>query len=266
MPKFDPRALPFLNRDMLDFGTEVTFSLSVDIYANTDATVFITGMTRSGFFSQQIVPTDDMARNELSFQLNDAPISIAANTEGADGYDRLCFAKISLAINNTIVGVLAQGYIAIGQSISYPGGQNRTPLEGRGVMVATTGANPAANNEAFVQPPTNSVVIPRSFRVTLVADAQAANRHVVLEISNGSVSPFLLPAAAVQTANQTVTYIWGDNVAAQNSAGPLVQTMPLPQGLILNDQCTLITATTNRQSGDDFGAPVLYSELYIDAN
>ena len=126
-----------------------------------------------------------------------------------------------------------------------------------------TGTDPAANVEV------NQVVAENLadlwfFKVTLVTDATVATRTVTFQIQDGSGNVlFSRVSPATQAASLTRNYFFYRDLAVEDGAfdgsGNIklrLPPMPLKTGY------KVVTSTANRQSGDNFGAPLYLTAEY----
>jgi hypothetical protein len=115
-------------------------------------------------------------------------------------------------------------------------------------------SDPAASVEHAITFSTGPVIL-TGFRTALVADANAANRHVRFTIEDASGRIFFETiAAAVQTANQTRQYV---GIMVPTVPQALLDTLfvvPLPpEGVWIPENGVLRTATTSVQATDNYG-------------
>jgi hypothetical protein len=161
------------------------------------------------------------------------------------------------------LGTLLQGYATSATRLAWPG-SGITPLTaGAGRLRAIVGTDPAANVEISEAVPTGARWKLRSFRFVLVADANVANRAVVLTIDDGANVLFETASAVAVTAGQTATF----NALAGSpffTYGTLAYHIPLPPDLVLPAGARVRTVTANRQVGDNYGAPTYLVEEYIE--
>ncbi len=148
-----------------------------------------------------------------------------------------------------ILQTLMQGYVTDTTRLSYPSSVIRFSPEGPGVLRSITGTDPTANVEINETVATNARVKLVGLDVTLVADANVANRDIVLAFDDGAA--IFLRVAAVQavTAGQTVVLSFGRDVQRGFGAVALVINAPLPN-TTLQGGFRFRTITTNRQVGD----------------
>lgn len=120
-----------------------------------------------------------------------------------------------------------------------------------------TGTDPAANVEVS-ETAASLYKDLYAVRFRLVTDANVATRTVNLIIDDGTNILWQKVAGATQTAGLTRDYLFTRGVtdgAAFDANGLLV--MSLPQMPLLPG-FRIRTSTTNRQVGDNFGAPLLF--------
>jgi hypothetical protein len=119
------------------------------------------------------------------------------------------------------------------------------------------GSDPAANTEASVVTTDDLVLV--GFNVSLVTDANAANRHVQFTVTDPSGNViYRTIAGGTQAASLTRHY---SGVPGEYSPPAVLDTVflvPLPpEGVFVPAGSTFTTATLNRQVGDNFGTPVI---------
>lgn len=132
-----------------------------------------------------------------------------------------------------------------------------------GTPTSVTGTDPAANQEISETVPTGKRWRVQAVQFSLVTDATVANREVVVVVDDGTSTLFQSPAGANQAASLTWAYSVG-NVGSPvaGTTATTVRQIVLPN-LLLPAGSRIRTATTNRQSGDNFGAPKLLVQEYV---
>jgi hypothetical protein len=178
-----------------------------------------------------------------------------------------CFALLELVRGFTgavvPVALLSQGYVTDTARFGWPQSIVQHSTEGRGVIRAITGTDPAAGVEISETVPTNARWELLAIGFALVTDATAANREVTLTLDNGTSVYTRSPSRVNHTASLTRTYS-----AFQSPSLAAVTTDPtlnlqLPR-LVLSDGHRIRTATSNLQAGDNYGAPQLLVEEWIE--
>lgn len=159
--------------------------------------------------------------------------------------------------------VLTKDYVTPGEAIGWPGGPIRSSVEGPGMLLSVAGTDPAAGVEIVETVPADARwrFIGATFQ--LVAGVAVANRQVHLVFDDGANVLFRTVAASVQTAGQTHNYNAGAHgVTAAVVAGE--QFLPTSSELLLFQAWRLRTATDALQAADDYGAPRLLVEEWIE--
>ncbi len=162
------------------------------------------------------------------------------------------------------LATLIQGYITTNGRRAWPG----SPIEGgvndRGWLRTFQGTDPAANVEISETVPTNTRWSIWSFVAQLVADANVANRTVTLIIDDGANTIWQMDASAAQTAGQTRIYEAFNLGTAADLVGSTFR-IPAPFPIVLPAGARIRTSTANRQVGDNWGAPLIVVEEWIEA-
>lgn len=161
------------------------------------------------------------------------------------------------------LATLAQGYLAELSNLPWPHRFNAALGETRGYMRSVTGSDPAAGAEVSETVPTGAVWRLVAFRATLVTDATVANRRVNLTIDDGTNTLLLKPPGADQAASLTYIYQADANGAAAALLST-TQALPLPPDLFLRAGFRIRTATNSIQAGDNWAAPQLLVEEWIE--
>lgn len=131
-----------------------------------------------------------------------------------------------------------------------------------GRIRSITGTDPAANAEITETVPDRRRWRFLSFRASLLTDANVASRRVFLVFNDGSTDLIYFPASANQAASlflthnfSPTTYSPGLVIADYISCAP---SLILPAGFVIK------TVTANIQAADNWGAPQLLVEEWID--
>lgn len=161
------------------------------------------------------------------------------------------------------LGVLIQGYVSDTTRRQWPGSLLEDSTDGRGVVRNVAGADPAAAAEATITVPTAARWRLIAFTVTLVTDANAANREPILVIDDGATVAAAASPAAVQAASLTRRHTFGP-ASVVNAAGALAQQGATPHDVLLPAGYRLSTVTANLQAGDNYGVPQAFVEEWIE--
>lgn len=133
-------------------------------------------------------------------------------------------------------------------------------LHGR--IRSITGTDPAAGAEISETVPARRRWKLTGILFTLATDAAAANRRVILVIDNGTNTIYALPSDTLQTASQARLYLFTPQPVAQFQ---IVNDFFLPLPILsLAPGYQIFTNTTALQAGDNYSAPQLLVEEWID--
>ena len=133
-------------------------------------------------------------------------------------------------------------------------------LHGR--LRSITGTNPDPGVEISETVPTRRRWRPQSIRIRLTTDATVANRNILLIIDDGTTPLTAITTTTPQTASKSINYYFSNIGAPEINTSPN-HSLPFPP-LTLPSGYRIITATENLQAGDDFSAPQLLVEEWID--
>lgn len=220
-------------------------------------------------FARDIVPTSDRAINTVTLDLPtsqllsmQALLAVGSAKRG-EVYVR-AVRQAGTGTGATLVGNTLAGYVTNTYSPSWPGGPVEDSVVGPGVIKVVTGTDPAAGAEVTETVPTGARWRLWSMCTRLVTSGTAATRRAHYEVTSGGTRIFIGHPEKTQTASNTNDYIWGTNMSIVdattnvNAVGMIPQ-MPLLAGWVIN------TVTTAIQAGDNWGAPQMIVEEWIEA-
>lgn len=248
IPKF-----PFVTRDMLRFGKSSQVRLFISVLGVTTTTLLLRFASREGVSEHRISYTGTGARQTFAFNISDIPMFLSLTTEDFSVNQGSIYATVDLQIDQETVQNLCSGYVYRLHSISWPISNNPDIVPGRGGIRMFNGANPAAGSEVSDTVPSGQMWRILQFVVTLVTDANVANRRVHLQINNNSfVGPDVF-GSVDQAASTTRKYsfIVGGSPLDELDDNDII--VPLPEHLYVLGSGSVNTVTTNLQAGDDFG-------------
>lgn len=161
------------------------------------------------------------------------------------------------------LGTLLQGYVTANARLAWPGSPIESSTAGAGRLRSITGTDPAANVEISETVPAGVRWRLLSFKATLAADANVANRQPGLIIDDGVNVIWNMNTNAGQTAGATWVYVWAD--IGQSLAGQpsVALNYPLPP-LVLPAGSRIRTSTSLLQVGDNWSAPQYLVEEFIE--
>ena len=136
-------------------------------------------------------------------------------------------------------------------------------IDGPGVLRSITGTNPAADVEISETVPTNARWRVLAIQFSLVTDANAANREVALTLDDGTTVFARVPSGFTHVASTTIVYSSFHHAPRFTVAQDTTKNFPLPR-VDLQGSFRLATVTTARQATDNYGAPQLLVEEWIE--
>jgi hypothetical protein len=261
-------AVPFLTRDMLAFQEGTAFSLVLKGITTISDDLTIRGFTKEGIFTLKYHTVGDGNPETKTFNLPDIPIFVQISDESLHFPAQSTYFNLFLALNGSKVGQLCAGNISVGQSISWPNTQFTQARPGGGYLrVATVGSAPAAGIEFGDSLAGDGLTWKlQGIRIRLVTSAAAANRRPHFILKHTATGKKLLEffSDIDQTAGQTIDYqIQGVGVIPDSLDNSVI-IVPMPNNILINAAIELNTLTTNLQAGDQWAAPVVYAEEWLE--
>ena len=216
----------------------------------------------------ELRPTSDRASTTAIFKLTEGFLyHLQCRVSSGTVRRGQCFVKVGLQQGDNDLAMLhttiLSDYVDLAYEVAYPGSPIRSSLEGPGFKRVFTGTNPAAGAEISETVPTNATWTLWSILFAFAVANSGAAREISLNISDGTDIFFSLTHSAAATINATTTYLWGKGVNGVGAVENLRASTPigeyrLPQGYVITTVTPLIVA------GDDYGAPLLQVEEWIE--
>lgn len=178
-----------------------------------------------------------------------------------------CFVRVQAIQSQTMASLslatILQGYVADTTARAWPGSPIEMGPDGPGVIRQITGTDPAAGVEISETVPSNARWRLLEFRASLVTDATVANRVVAVMLDNGTTVFHAVDGNYNHTASLNADYqlfSYGALGVQQNGRVYL----PMPTPLLMPGGARVRTSTVNIQAGDNWGAPQLLVEEWIE--
>jgi hypothetical protein len=162
------------------------------------------------------------------------------------------------------LATLVEGYATSTRRLAWPAAALGTSLDGAGALRSIAGTNPAAFTECSDAVPAGARWRLISWFAELITDATVANRQVTLFLDDGATTLYRITASGNQAAGLTRQYSAFVSSAAASLSGT-VFLLPLPMGFVLGPGSRIRTVTATMQLGDNWGAPQILVEEWIDA-
>jgi len=177
------------------------------------------------------------------------------------------FIRVDLVRGDTanafVAATLLQGGVTDTQRRAWPGSPIVGSLEGSGVIRSITGADPAAGVEISETVPAGARWRLMSLRASLTTDASVANRRPVFTLDDGAAVYYSIGSSADIPASNTIPIIASQAASpSQSAAGH--NTVPLPPGLVMSAGHRIRTVTTSFQAGDNWTAPQMLVEEWLE--
>lgn len=253
----------FLTREMLKWGNKTEISLRISSQSSSTEELVIHGITREGKISFRHNPTNNSILKVDDFRIVDLPIYVSVTDPGAGLSQGETFARLSLVVGGNVIFEYASGWVYRQKSLSWPGPIAADMRPGGGFITTETTDDPAANTEVRIEVPAGEIWKLIGIRGGLTTDANAATRHVEIDIDDGSQDNFNLRAGQTQIESLTRTYSFYD-------AGHIDTTIPgdhimghLPSNIVLRAGGAISTDTENLQAGDNWTSMFIYIERYF---
>ena len=224
------------------------------------------GLIRS-FEFQHTPNTDRSEAEETSALIAGTLLDVAVIPKTGVPRRGQCWVTIGLALRNQPTTVyyqmLAKGYVTAAGGVLWPGGAYLDSVEGPGILRSITGTDPAAGIEVIETVPTNARWRIRTLRATMVASADVATRTVNWNIDDGTNILFQRPGVTTQTAGVTATYMLAEYGFQPSVVGTTIF-FYVPFMFALLQGWRIVSSTTNLQAADNWGAPQMEVEEWIE--
>lgn len=161
-----------------------------------------------------------------------------------------------------ITQVLFSGYIEGVTMQSWPGGKVLSSVEGPGRLLKLVSPDPGAGVDITVTAPANVRWRVMAMGFTFTASATVTTRIVRVDVVVDGAVVARIPANGSHTASQARRYSAAPvSAAAVDTSGALL--IPIPENVFLQEGDTIGTSTANLQFDDDFDAPEVYVEEWL---
>lgn len=219
--------------------------------------------------SRTFTPTADRITNHSEFFVGEGFV-INANVEVTDGTARHGQVYVRTGISRPIGGghihwrTLISDYVTSGYEAGWPGGVTRSSTDGQGIIRTIAGTDPAAGSEIAESVPTGARWRLLSLFFRLDTSAAAVTRTPKVFVDNGTATPHIVLVPPLGFGpSDFVESTYGGLVGMEPITFERNVVYPLPAVLMFAGW-RVRTSTTNLQAGDDFGAPRLMVEEWLE--
>lgn len=234
----------------------------VESWSNSARTLLLRGHATGGPFAEQHTTNADRSRAESTYEIHGMPEGLTVSPLSAGVRRGECYVRVTLMMDGEPVERLIAAYLTDGKTLSWPPGVHEGFTEGPGLVRMIVGTNPAAGGDTSESVPTNARWKILSWIVTLVCDANVADRSAFLILDDGTNQLMTKLSWSTVAAGETTRFMAGpglDVIATGNR-----RAQPIPNETILFQAYRIKTGTVNIQVGDDYGAPVFMVEEWIE--
>jgi len=213
-------------------------------------------------------PNTDRSKAESTYTLTTGRlIDVAVTPKSGAPYRGHCYVTLGLARRTAPTTEyyqdLAKGYVTAAGGLIWPGGPYLDSVEGPGLLRSVTGTDPAAGVEIIEAVPTNARWGLRSLYAELTSNATVLQRTVNFVIDNGAATFLDCRGVTTQAESLTCAYNVAEYGVQPSTVGSdIFFTIPF-LGCLLQGW-RIRTSTTNLQAGDNWGAPQMMVEEWIE--
>lgn len=238
--------------------------IQIESWSNSAREILLRGHATGGPFAEVHTTNADRSRASDTFEIHGVPVSIQASPSAAPVRRGECYVRITLLLDGEPVQRLSAGYLTDSKTLSWPPGIFEGFTEGPGLIRVLSGTNPAAGAEWLETVPTNARWRILDIFAKLTTDANVANRSAILRLDDGSSKIWDIVTAYVHAASTVINYHWLPQSLKESTAIQSNIMVPLPPALYAFQGYRLGSQTTNFQAGDDWIAPEILIEEWIE--
>ena len=254
--------MPFREEDLL-FPEGRFYELFIQSWSDAEREIKIMGFTKASLINFSHTTDADRSIKSQTFKLQGIPLGIEAVAWTTPVQNGRCFINMFLLAGGVRLFSLGSGYLSDGKQISWPPAKHTPMGSGPGFLRSITGTDPAAGAEVTETVPTNARWRLVFARAILVTDATVANRRCNWLIDDGVNTFVAADDAYDQTASTTISHCLSA-IQVRGGIGTDVNTQLPSVPLFLFQGWRVRTSTTNLQAGDNYGAPRLLVEEWIE--
>lgn len=271
-----------------DLPVEAKVAPPSDLYMTADDALFITsynsasgivvavrytmmllnGRVQTGQIDTHVPNTDRTGKTTTQhlgegFLLDASVILVSGTAKRGQCYVQVGIAR-GIGASQFVHRIVMQGYVGTAVHLSWPGNRLEQPTEGPGYIRFITGTNPAAGAEASETVPTGARWRLLMFHIEFTTSAAVANRRPYLYfytgVFNAMGSPWRsdIPASSAKGVNWAIGAAMSAATTGDEDPAFMPSETTLPGGMVIS------TSTTNLQAADDYSAPGLVVEEWIE--
>ena len=253
-----------------DIGSITSFNSATGITVEVHGRLLLPNGTVVPFVQSHTPNTDRSSKTDVfaipeGFLLNLSVFLVAGTAKRGQ-----CYVVVKLGRGQGTARidhqVLLQGYVGTGVNQAWPGNTLQTPTEGPGWIHTIVGTQPAAGAEVTQVVPTGARWRIISFCLTLTSSVAVANRHPQAALLDASANLIWFTPAFEQQVNSAnnITWVFGTGANPFTSVDGAHHANLLPAYLLALAGYTLETGSTNLQAADQYAAPTISVEEWIE--
>lgn len=213
-------------------------------------------------------PATDRSKLEQTFDLIAGQLlDVSVTPQTGTPRRGQCFVTIGLGLREhpttKFYQDLAKGYVTSIGGVIWPGGPYLDSVEGPGILRSVAGTDPAAGAEIIETVPTNTRWRVRTLRASLVTDATVPVRTVNFIVDDATTTLLNFPGVTTQAASLTRAYNVAEYAFQPSAVGTDIF-FYIPLFVYLFQGWRILTSTTNLVAGDNWGAPQMEVEEWIE--
>lgn len=251
-----------MNLDNVKWLKDGSIDLLVESYSSASLTLQIRGLNDNEMINAVHATSNDRSLASSVVAVSSPPHLLTVRCSSTVVKHGTCFVRISLRVEGVVVALLFADYVTDTSAPAYPNGNIVSSTEGRGLLRSITGTNPAANTEFSETVPTGALWRFISLSAILVTDANVATRSASIAFGDGVANFAFSGASGAHGANLTWRYVFAD-VGAGSTGSTTANLIVTPAEIMLMAGYTISSVTAFRQVGDDWSAPQLFVEEWI---
>ncbi len=165
-----------------------------------------------------------------------------------------------------VVGLLLQGYVTAEQGLGWPGSPIVDSISGGGYIRAFQGTDPPAGSVIVETVPTGARWRILMVRADFTTDATAGNRRVYLLLDNLLAGVAASAQYIQQGPSLTKQYYWNSGMPQESTVTDSAYVAGLPGSTVLLAGWKLDINADGRTAGDNFSAPYMVIEEWLEVN
>lgn len=241
---------------------EGAIDLLVESYSSTALTLQIRGLNDNEMIIADHATSSNRSLVSESIAITSPPRMLTVRAASTGVKRGTCYVRISLRVEGVIMALLFADYVTDSAAPAFPNGRIMDSTEGPGLLRSFTGTDPAAGVEISETVPTAAKWRFISARTVLTTSATVANRRPIFVVDDGTETFYSVAAAADITAGSATAISIIDTFGTAASPSG-VHAINMPRNIMLSAGYRIRTTTSNLQADDNYIAPRLLVEEWI---